>query len=108
MKKMILIAGLLCVSLLNSSAADGKEVWTKSCAKCHGAEGKGETKMGQKLGVKDYSSASVQDALTDAAAVKAVKEGFADKDGKVVMKPSEGLSDDEVKGVVAYLRTLKK
>jgi cytochrome c6 len=109
MKKIILLATIIGFSAaLNSSAADGKEVWDKNCAKCHGAAGKGESKMGQKLGVKDYSSAAVQDALTDDAAIKAVKEGFKDKDGKVVMKPSDTLSDAEVKDVVAYLRTLKK
>jgi cytochrome c1 len=64
--------------------------------------------MGQKLGSKDYTDAKVQEALTDAAATKAIKDGFKDKDGKSLMKPSEGLSDDDIKGLVAYMRTFKK
>ena len=50
----------------------------------------------------------MQDELKDDAAFKAIKEGYKDKDGKEVMKPSEGLSDDEIKGLVAYMRKFKK
>lgn len=89
-------------------AADAKATYDKDCAKCHGKDGKGDTKMGQKLGAKDYTDAKVQDALTDEAAFKATKEGYKDKDGKVIMKPSEGLSDAEIKALVAYMRTFKK
>ena len=64
--------------------------------------------MGQKLGVKDLTDAKVQADLTDAAATKAVKEGVKDSDGKTVMKAAEGLSDDDVKALVAYVRTFKK
>ncbi|HEX7577854.1 MAG TPA: cytochrome c, partial [Verrucomicrobiae bacterium] len=82
--------------------------YDQSCAKCHGADGKGDTKIGQKLGVKDYSSATVQAALTDDAAFKAIKEGVKDKDGKTQMKATEGVSDEDIKGLVAYMRTFKK
>jgi hypothetical protein len=30
------------------------------------------------------------------------------KDGKVVMKPLEGASDADIKGLVAHMRTFKK
>ncbi len=89
-------------------AADGKALYGEHCAKCHGADGKGETKTGKKLGAKDYSSAKTWEGLTDAAALKAVKEGVKDKDGKVVMKPAEGLTDADAKAVVEYMKTLKK
>lgn len=109
MKKLIpLIIAALAISALAASAADGKAIYEKTCAKCHGKEGKGDTKMGQKLGAKDYSDAEVQAELKDEAAIKAVKEGFKDKEGKVLMKPAEDLSADDIKAVVAYLRTLKK
>lgn len=98
----------MAVGSLAAYAADAKENWEKSCAKCHGPDGKGQTKMGQKLGIKDYTDAKVQDALKDDAAVKAIKEGLKDKDGKVLMKPTEGLSDDEVKALVKHLRSFKK
>ncbi len=109
MKKLLtLTIAVLGAAALSASAADGKALYEKDCAKCHGADGKGQTKMGQKLGAKDYTDAKVQAELKDEAAVKAVKEGVKDKDGKVVMKPAEALSDEEVKAVVAYMRTFKK
>jgi len=46
--------------------------------------------------------------MKDDQAIKAIKEGVKDKEGKIVMKPAENLSDDEVKGLVAYMRTFKK
>jgi mono/diheme cytochrome c family protein len=89
-------------------AADGKALYEQHCAKCHGADGKGNTKMGQKLGIKDYSNAKTWEGLTDAAALKAVKEGVKAKDDKIVMKPTEGLADAEAKGLVEHMKSLKK
>src|SRR4029079_12799304 len=89
-----------------ASAADAKENWEKSCAKCHGADGKGQTKMGQKAGCRDYTDAKVQEELKDDQAFKAVKEGLK-KDDKVLMKPAEDLSDADIKALIAYMRTFK-
>ena len=110
MKKLIpLTIALLAIPALSLCAADGKALYEeKGCTKCHGADGKGDTKMGKKYGAKDYTDAKVQDELKDEAAIKAIKEGYKDKDGKVVMKPAEGLSDEDIKALVAYMRTFKK
>ena len=110
MKKTIVIGlALGLASALSASAADAsKENYTQSCAKCHGADGKGDTKMGKRLGIKDYTDAKVQADLKDDAAIKAIKEGLKDKDGKTLMKPAEGLSDGDIKGLVTYMRTFKK
>ncbi|MFO1514595.1 MAG: cytochrome c [Verrucomicrobiota bacterium] len=108
MKKTILLTLVIAGALCSASAGDAKDNYEKACAKCHGKEGKGDTKMGQKLGIKDYSDAKVQADLKDDAAFKAIKEGVKDKEGKVVMKPAEGLSDDEIKALVAQMRTFKK
>ena len=99
---------LLCLTVAAARATDAKALYEKSCAKCHGAEGKGDTRMGRKVGAKDYSDPKVQAALTDEAAAKAIKEGLKDADGKTLMKPTEGVSDSDVKGLVAYMRAFKK
>jgi cytochrome c553 len=109
MKKIVILAALVgFTAALTASAADAKENWDKLCAKCHGPDGKGQTKMGQKLGVKDMSDAKVQAELKDDAAFKAIKEGVKDKDGKTLMKAVEGMSDDDIKALVQQVRSLKK
>jgi cytochrome c553 len=109
MKKIFLIALLFgAAGLISASAADAKENWEKVCSKCHGPDGKGDTKMGQKLGIKDLTDAKLQSELKDEQAFKAVKEGIKDSEGKIKMKPAEGLSDDDIKALIAHVRTLKK
>ena len=108
MKKTLLLVTMLgLATALSAKAADAKENWGNLCAKCHGAEGKGDTKMGQKLGCKDLSDAKVQADLKDDAAAKAIKEGLK-KDEKSLMKPFDTLSDADIKALVAYVRGLKK
>jgi mono/diheme cytochrome c family protein len=109
MKKLALFAFPAAFALAlttNAFAADGKAVYADNCAKCHGDDGKGATKMGTKLGARDYTDATVQAAVTDDQAFKSIKEGLK-KDGKTLMRPSE-LSDDDIQASVAYLRTFKK
>jgi cytochrome c553 len=109
MKKLVTLSiAILSVAALSAKAADAKATYEESCAKCHGPDGKGETKMGKKMGAKDYTDAKVQAELKDDAAFKAIKEGLKDKEDKVIMKPAEGMSDTDIKGLVAYMRSFKK
>ena len=109
MKKILTLSiGIIMGAALSAGAADAKAIFEKDCAKCHGPDGKGDTKMGKKLGAKDYTDAKVQEALKDDAAFKAIKEGLKDKEGTSLMKPAEGLSADDIKGLVAYMRKFKK
>ena len=109
MKKLLIIATVFgFTAAITASAGDAKENWEKTCIKCHGAEGKGDTKIGQKLGIKDMTDAKVQSGFTDEDAFKALKEGLKDSDGKTRMKPAEGLTDDELKALVQHVRGFKK
>ena len=54
-------------------------IYEKQCAKCHGPDGKGDTKMGKKLSVRDYTDAKVQAELKDDEVARAIKEGLKDK-----------------------------
>ena len=109
MKKILTLSiATLAIAALSAQAEDAKALYEKDCTKCHGADGKGQTKMGQKLAVKDYTDAKVQAEMKDDAASKAIKEGLKDKDGKTLMKPAEGMSDADIKGLVDYMRSFKK
>src|SRR4030095_14477999 len=109
MKKTILIVIGLCVAgALSARAADVTENWTKHCASCHGKDGKGETKAGKKAEVKDFTDAKYQASFTDEKAVQQIKDGMK-QDGKERMKPfKDKLNDDEVKALVAHIRSFKK
>ena len=108
MKKAILMTVAACAAMvISASAADVKENWDKSCAKCHGPDGKGDTKMGKKLEIKDFTDAKYQASLKDEAMFKAINEGVKDGE-KVRMKAAEGLSDEEMKALVKYVRDFKK
>ena len=91
-----------------AASADGadaiKTAYTKlGCAGCHGADGK-PSKMGTKLGARDYSSADVKKELKDADMFKAIKEGLT-FNGKSVMHPiGDKLTDDQVKAMVEYMK----
>lgn len=107
MKKLVVIGlALAAAGALSAHAGDAKETFEKDCAKCHGVDGKGDTKMGKKLEIKDLTDAKIQ-GTKDADLAKAIKEGIKDGD-KVRMKAFADLSDDEVKALVAYVHNLKK
>ena len=53
MKRILTLSiAIMAVSALSAGAADAKATYEKDCAKCHGADGKGETKMGKKRAPK--------------------------------------------------------
>ena len=109
MKKLIVISlALLVAGVVSARAADAKENWEKNCAKCHGMDGQGKTKMGEKLQVKDYTQAKVQEELKDDQMTKAIKEGVKDGDKTKMKAFGDALSDDEIKALVKFIRDFKK
>ena len=109
MKKLIVISlALLVAGAVSVRAAGTKENWEKNCAKCHGPDGKGKTKMGEKLEVKDYTSAKVQEELKDDKMTKAIKDGVKDGDKTKMKAFGDALNDDEIKALVKFIRDFKK
>lgn len=100
-----LFAGMSCWSV---QAFDAQDYWNHHCAICHGKDGKGQTLMGRRLSLKDYTKPDVQHALTDAKAVETIKKGIKEN-GKEKMKPfGDKLSEDEIQAMLKYLRHFKK
>jgi mono/diheme cytochrome c family protein len=106
MKKILLfVAAAVMVSLAPAGAMAATDAnWDKMCAKCHGKEGAGDTKMGQKMGAKDYSKADVQAKFTDDQLFKAIKDGA----GENMPAYGKKLTDDQIKALVAQIRAFKK
>jgi cytochrome c553 len=107
--RSLLLAGFVLAAAATASyAAPVAENWENHCTKCHGEDGKGQTKVGKKLKLKDYTDAKVQAEMKDEEMIKAIAEGINDAAGKEKMKAYKGeLSDAEIKELVAYIRKFK-
>ncbi len=103
-----IVITLLSASAMSLRAADAKANWGANCAQCHGKSGAADTKMGKQLNAKDLTDPKVQAAFSDAKATQSITEGVKEN-GKTTMKAFGGkLTADEIKALVAYVRTLKK
>lgn len=79
------------------------ETYAKSCASCHGKDGKGQTTMGKKMKVEDYTTAEGQ-KWSDADGVKVILEGK----GKMKGYKAKGIDEAAAKDLVKYIRAFKK
>ena len=99
-RKIGLFLAMIISSAGIAAAADASATWAANCASCHGKDGSGNTMMGKKLGVKDYTK---EQSFSDAEAASVIKNG------KDKMKGfGSKLSDADIKALVAYVRSLKK
>lgn len=106
-KILLAAASFAAVSALGHAATTA-ENWENLCQKCHGADGKAQTKTGKKLQIRDYTDAKVQAELTDEGMKDAIANGVKDKAGKERMKGyKDEISAQEVDDLVAYIRKMK-
>lgn len=104
--RLVPIVALL-FSGLALAANPGQRLYNAKCASCHGKDGKGDTEEGKKKHVKDLTDPAVQAKLTDDQIEKIITDGISEKDRE--MKGfKDRLSDEQVKAITAYVRTLKK
>ncbi len=89
-------------------AAKGKEVFAGTCATCHGPDAKGLPNLGKDMTTSQFIASQSNDQL-----LAFIKTGRPASDPanttKVDMPPKGGnpaLSDDNLKDVIAYIRTL--
>ena len=96
---VVVVAMAIFALPLASFAADAAaDVFKSKCAMCHGPDGKGKM-----AGTKDLGSADVQ-KLSDADLAATITNGKPPK-----MPAYKGkLTDDQIKSLVAYVRTFKK
>ena len=82
--------------------AKGKKVYTDKCLKCHGEKGRGDGPRAYDLSKKpaDYTDKEKMSKFTDADLKKVVQEGK-----KPMPAFGKKLGDEEIDGVIAYIRT---
>jgi cytochrome c6 len=95
---LALLAGAcLMGSPAKADVAAAEATYKAKCAGCHGADGKGKAAMK----TRDWASADVQ-KMSDADLANVITNG------KVPMPPFKNLTADQVKDLVAYVRTFAK
>jgi cytochrome c6 len=103
--KVILIGAVLTGGFLSTSVkADNtaEPTYKSKCAACHGPDGKGETAIGKTNKIRDLASADVQKQSDDDLAGV-----IASGKGKMPAY-AKSLKPDQIKGLVAYIRSLGK
>jgi cytochrome c oxidase cbb3-type subunit III len=106
----------LCALMLGTGplahAADpeqGKKLYGQYCASCHGQSGKGDGAAAAALNPKprDHTDREYMSKMSDDDLLKVIKNGGASVGKSPLMPPWGGaLKDDQIKDVIAYVRTL--
>jgi cytochrome c6 len=102
MKKWIsMLAVGAVLAAVYPAAGQTADLYKTKCQVCHGADGKGDTPAGQKVGTKDFHSPEVA-KMSDAELMDLIKKGKGKMQGY-----SGKLTDDQIKDLVKYIRALK-
>ena len=102
-KILVLFVLLAVITMLMTPAfaEDAAALYKTKCQMCHGADGKGDTAVGKKLGVKDFHSPEVA-KQSDAQLFEITKKG------KGKMPAYDGkLTDDQIKSLIKFIHSLK-
>jgi len=95
----IAIVFVLSLSAHAQNAADA--LYKSKCAACHGADGTGSA-TGKKMGAHDFTTADVQ-GMSDTELSTIITNGK-----NKMPAYGKSLKAEDIKGLVAYIRTLKK
>jgi len=104
----IAVLGLGSVARADDAAVE--RMFKSKCAACHGNDGKGKTKQGEKMKIGDMTTAAFKKEATPDKIKETILEGInREKDGvKQEMKPLKGkITDEQVGQLVTYVRGLK-
>jgi mono/diheme cytochrome c family protein len=103
--RLALLATLVTAIVLwgtTAAAQDAEANYKAKCSACHGADAKGDTPVGKKMGIKDLASPEVQ-KLSDAELTAVIADG---KNKMPSYKKS--LKPEQIKELVGYVRSLGK
>jgi mono/diheme cytochrome c family protein len=92
-----------CFVAVSARAQSAAELYSKNCASCHGADLKGQTKVGQAMKVTDLTAPEVRAKFDRARMITSLTDGIT-RDGKQVKKPFKGkLTDEQIAALVDYV-----
>jgi cytochrome c oxidase cbb3-type subunit 3 len=112
MRSIRLAVLLIAATAMPAAAADvgaAKKNFVRFCSKCHGTEGKGDGPQADALTTKprDFTDCGRMKALSDETLFTAIKDGGeAVHLSKDMPAWKDGMDDDEIHALVAYVRSL--
>jgi mono/diheme cytochrome c family protein len=98
----LLVAVVFAVTA-STQAQDAAALYKAKCSVCHSDDGSGSGATGKQLGAKDLRSDDVQ-KQTDAQLTDSISNGV----GKKMPSYKGKITDDQIKGLVGYIRELAK
>jgi cytochrome c6 len=99
---LLLCAAFAGLALPVNAQTGGEALYKSKCVACHGADGKGETAIGKTNKIRDLGSADVQGQSDDAIA------GIIGSGKGKMPAYGKSLKPEQIKDLVAYIRSLKK
>ena len=95
-------------SAMAADASTGSALYQQRCSACHGPDGKAETPAAKALVPKpaDHTDGAHMNPLSADYLFTVIKKGGAAVKKSPLMPPQADLSDDQIKDLVAYLRSL--
>lgn len=97
---LVLTCAVSLAGTVSFAQSGGAATYKAKCQMCHGATGTPSAGMAKAMGIKASTDPAIK-------ALSAADMAAAVKNGKGKMKPIAGLTDAQVKDVVAYYRGLK-
>lgn len=85
---------------IDQSKGSIKNVYLNNCARCHGADGRGETELGRLYAAKDLTDKKVR-KMSSKKMSRIIQNGYGSMPAF-----KKKLSSKDVSGLVGYIRTL--
>lgn len=87
---------------VNTDDPTPEQIYEQYCSRCHGTDGKAETRMGKQLGARNFVDAAWQKDTKDEDIIETIKEGNG-----AMPSFKNKLTDDKVKSLVGRIRKFK-
>ena len=111
-RSLCLLSLLSLITFSNALAADGKEIFTARCAMCHGDKGAGDGAAAAAFPADQkpasFAKGEFKFAKDEAKFIQLIKNGGGAVGLSALMPQQPDLSDADIKGLYAYVKTLKQ
>jgi cytochrome c6 len=97
---MLALAAMLCAPM--KSQDKSAATYKQKCATCHGADGQGDTPAGKSMKVRSFSDPETKKMSDDELAA------IIEKGKNKMPAYGKSMSAEDIKGMVAYIRSLAK